>query len=1387
MGSIRSLRLFFLFLALGVVSFPLFSMGNQEVEIDENLGAELEAGNGFSFWNMVVDDLHVFAEGSNDEESRGVKILLKENHITVHPNGVIDTRLRWVYQIIDKKGVENWAKTSSQWSPWFQEKPKIRVRVSKPTGEEFFLNEDELVEGAAQSYSEQIYSDSMVLSGPIPQVSVGAIIEEESFISGKKPFFAAGEVLKFLWAGGSPIFQRRVIIRVMEGATCKIDTNQMEKVEFEKVGGDGFVDWIFFEKNCKKASPVEGNIAPQSDFAPSISIGTGESWAAVVDLYLQHIEKVVEGVDFTKEVEGLIGATEKETIYNIVTHLNERIRYTGIELGDNALIPFSPMETLARGWGDCKDKSVLLVEFLSAAKIPSYPALVLSDLARDVNPKLPGLGGFNHCIVFVDGEEPLWIDPTLDFSVPGTLGTSTQGHYALIIRKGNGGLVETSRGRAAENKIKESIEYLLEDLGYGNSVVNKKYVGGISSDFRYLFSNFPEEDLGKMFKGQIEEDFLFGELVDLDYTRVGDLRVPFEYSYNADKVARIYSGFNYTEVALMQNQIIRDLPDYFLLSPRDDEKRLEPFYFTQPFSFERTYKVQIPEGFLVESMPKSQRIMIGPLEVQQKVLRQKNVIIVKFSYAIGDEPLSPKDALYLKRNASQFYGEMEALLIRFTHEGQKLLDEGDYKGALNRFKEYASTGDSSIHHIRYAQAALSSRLGMLAREEIEKAVKLDPDSDLAWYVRGLIYSENEIGRSFQPGFDWEIAVNSFKKAIELNPNDVDYYLKLVAILCLNSKGQGFASDSKIEEAIPYLEKLFELDNEQGTLEAKNRLLLIYWFLKDDEGLNRLLENYSFDSPTEEIFQAMLLLLLEGEEAMDGYLDENFSKKEQVQTRYQIAAYLELRRDYKIAASVLAKNLDSGEGGIDLEVKVKSLASREVFEDQFAQGDRPEDFVGEFFHQIFKSDGETFGNLKPLLSGSLFKQLLDEDETSNLAIFYDIFVTNQQNTMNLQELALDTLYQGIVFRVESVGEKFYQVYVDLNDAGYRGGITFWLSKEDGGFKIQALSSNFAGMGEFLYGCYLEARRSKDEEEIDAIETVLGWMYRALSPAQMENSDPFVGWNFIKWMDYQKEVDGEWLEAILIAFAMETGSPTIGFEKMEQWAQSKENKIATLASFSLLGAYFDLSDRENAFLYGKKLHEQFPESRSLALRYIGGGLISNNQEEIKGYLDELIAKTFDIRQLESYLYLYYSYTMDYEGYEAVLTQLENQGLATAAHYNLLAWISIFKEEGVKDRDLLYARKAVTLSESKNSAILHTLATLYAIAGKCNEAVKLLDQLEELSPTGRYQTSDWFLYGLIAQQYGSEETAEAAFGKIGPVEDLLEIPTSCWNFLRLFQNKP
>ena len=106
-------------------------------------------------------------------------------------------------------------------------------------------------------------------------------------------------------------------------------------------------------------------------------------------------------------------ASDEERISQALLFVQNEIRYLGIELGENSHRPSAAFETLQLRYGDCKDKTVLLITMLRQMGIDAHPALVNTDLSHTLANELPGSRVFDHVITYVThNDKTWWLDPT---------------------------------------------------------------------------------------------------------------------------------------------------------------------------------------------------------------------------------------------------------------------------------------------------------------------------------------------------------------------------------------------------------------------------------------------------------------------------------------------------------------------------------------------------------------------------------------------------------------------------------------------------------------------------------------------------------------------------------------------------------------------------------------------------------------------------------------------------------------------------------------------------------------------------------------------------------------------------------------------------------------
>ncbi len=90
---------------------------------------------------------------------------------------------------------------------------------------------------------------------------------------------------------------------------------------------------------------------------------------------------------------------EARALY-LLQWVQSEIRYFSLSLGESSHRPYAPADVVARRFGDCKDKTYLLVTLLKELGIDAKPALLSVQSHRISKQYLPTPGLFDHVIVY---------------------------------------------------------------------------------------------------------------------------------------------------------------------------------------------------------------------------------------------------------------------------------------------------------------------------------------------------------------------------------------------------------------------------------------------------------------------------------------------------------------------------------------------------------------------------------------------------------------------------------------------------------------------------------------------------------------------------------------------------------------------------------------------------------------------------------------------------------------------------------------------------------------------------------------------------------------------------------------------------------------------------
>ncbi|MGO9486872.1 MAG: S41 family peptidase [Rhodomicrobium sp.] len=262
-----------------------------------------------------------------------------------------------------------------------------------------------------------MYSGVVTASILVNDLRVGDTLEVLYSVQGQNPVFGSKMVQNTLWDAGYSTALRRAIVKTPKDRKIywrfQGDGARQHVTPVETQGG-GLRTLVFEERNV--AAAVAEPLTPPDYIAlRSLQFSEFSSWDDVAAWGGQLFQVTdTANAEFRQAVDKFRAVpTAAGRVSAALEFVQSEIRYFSVSIGVSSHRPAQPSTLLARRFGDCKDKSLLLVSLLKELDIEAYPVLVKAGGRKWLEKALPSPADFDHVIVLavVDGKR-FYLDPT---------------------------------------------------------------------------------------------------------------------------------------------------------------------------------------------------------------------------------------------------------------------------------------------------------------------------------------------------------------------------------------------------------------------------------------------------------------------------------------------------------------------------------------------------------------------------------------------------------------------------------------------------------------------------------------------------------------------------------------------------------------------------------------------------------------------------------------------------------------------------------------------------------------------------------------------------------------------------------------------------------------
>jgi len=421
-----------------------------------------------------------------------------------------------ISKVVGQAGLSDTSNLSISFDPSYQ-----RLELHTATVKRKGRDSDRLAQARIEIARTENQNQESLLHGQVtalivlPDIRVGDQLETRYTIYGRNPVFESRHHSSWRVRWGVPI--ERSVLRVTVPDDMPLNRTQIDDAELVESVSSG-LRTLHWQWDNLEPSEVEEDVPGWIPNPDRLQITAYRNWEEVAAwgarLFKGHsanghaYSELSQSVQQVADEQGLQAAMAMA-----IDHVQTSIRYYGVEVGVNSHRPHSPDEVLRNGYGDCKDKTLLLVSLLNDLGVEAWPILVSSRIRKGIVDHLPSPGVFNHVVVLVEHEgKQYWVDAT-DNSQSGFLGYRGQPEYGagLVLGKSNEAIIKRTAPTPELATTAMHDQFYLSSMGGPVDLLT-------TTTYRERGANWFRRELDESGKRQLQKNYreyyqeIYGEL-----------------------------------------------------------------------------------------------------------------------------------------------------------------------------------------------------------------------------------------------------------------------------------------------------------------------------------------------------------------------------------------------------------------------------------------------------------------------------------------------------------------------------------------------------------------------------------------------------------------------------------------------------------------------------------------------------------------------------------------------------------------------------------------------------------------------------------------------------------------------------------------------------------
>lgn len=327
---------------------------------------------------------------------------------------------------------------------------------------------------------------------------------------------------------------------------------------------------------------------------------------------------------------------------NITAYIQKNVRYFVVERGIGGYQAHYAADIYRNRYGDCKDKTTLLISMLQAAGIHAHYLQVDSERGV-VDPNAPSLFS-DHMITAIeippdvkdprlmavvnaaDGNRYLIFDPTDERTPVGNLPSEEQGGYGLLAAGPASQIIQLPLLAPATNGTNWTGTFTLDADGTLNGKVESSHFGPEGADLRTFLKFTDEKERRDAWETMVARDLPGVVLDSFEFDEPDALSKPLEFYFKvtAHQYAHVAGPLLLVRPRVLGSESLRF----------DDKPRKVPIDLDAIGRWHSSYDITLPAGYVVDETPDPVDVDMDFASYHAAVTAKDNVLHYERTYEV---------------------------------------------------------------------------------------------------------------------------------------------------------------------------------------------------------------------------------------------------------------------------------------------------------------------------------------------------------------------------------------------------------------------------------------------------------------------------------------------------------------------------------------------------------------------------------------------------------------------------------------------------------------------------------------------------------------------------------------------------------------------------------